>query len=349
VANGATVTIALTVTPTATGDLVNTATVGSDTPDPGSGNDSDTATTTIVSSPASADLSITKTGAPDPVMVGDDVTYTITVTNNGPDSADGVTVTDPLDSRLQFVSADHGGAGSAGVVTWDLGSLGNGESRVLTVVATVLTDHAPLLNTATVTSSTPDPDSTNDDATASIDPIDPSSIDTDLSVKKTVDATKPQDGDTLVYDIVVHNGGPGDATGVKISDHLPSGLAYISSKADVGTYNDGTGVWEVGALAAGSSATLHLKTMVTSSRAGSINNGARLVGLNQHDTNGNNNSAQQDVTVTKVSGAGGSNGPGSTAFTGAHIARALAAMIFLLLAGGLLLIAGRRKRREELA
>ena len=349
--NGAVATIALTVTPTTLGDLVNTASVTSDVADPGSANDSDTATTTIVASVASADLSITKTGTPDPVTVGGNVTYTITVTNQGPDAADAVIVTDPLDARLSFVSADQGGTESAGVVTWDLGQLSNGASRVLTVIATVESDHTLLVNTATVTSSTPDPNLANDQASATIDPIDPSAVDTDLSVKKTVDSTHPSAGDTLTYAIVAHNGGPGDATGVKISDHLPAGLTYVSSKADVGDYNDATGIWQVGGLAAGTSATLHIKAMLTSSKVGSsIDNTARLAGLNEQDTNTKNNAGTQNIIVTDVSGAGGSGGgPGGTAFTGAHIARALAAMLFLLVAGALLLIAGRRREREDLA
>jgi uncharacterized repeat protein (TIGR01451 family) len=344
-ANGATATIVVTVAPTG-GDLVNTASVTSDVADPNSANDTDTASTTITVGSTSANLSITKTGSPDPVYVGQNVTYTITVTNVGPDAAAGVTVTDPLDSRLAFVSADEGGTETAGVVTWDLEQLSNGAARVLTVVATVKSDHTPLVNTATVTSSTPDANSANDQDTAVLDPIDPSSIDTDLSVRKTVDRMDPAVGQTVAYSIEVRNGGPGDATGVKVSDHLPSGLAYVSSKADVGTYDDSTGIWLVGDLAAKSSATLYLKAMITKSAPGtSIDNTARIAGLNQNDTNNRNDSSQQDVTVTRVEGAGGSGG---TAFTGAaDVAAGAIAMLMLLVSGIALLIVGRRKERKD--
>ena len=54
---------------------------------------------------ATADLSIAKTDSPDPVTVGAQLTYTITVSNAGPDTANGVQVVDDLDSQVDFVSA----------------------------------------------------------------------------------------------------------------------------------------------------------------------------------------------------------------------------------------------------
>jgi uncharacterized repeat protein (TIGR01451 family) len=299
-------------------------------------------TTTIGPAPTSADLSITKTASPDPVYIGDDVTYTITVTNLGPDAADGVIVTDPLDSRLTFVSADNAGTEAAGLVTWDLGQIANAETRVLTVVATVDSGQAALANTATVAATTPDLDLTNDQGTVTIDPIDASKVDTDLSLKMTVDPTQPAVGDAVTYKIVVHNGGPGDATGVKVSDHLPDGLAYASSKADVGNYDDANGTWQLGAIASGHDATLYLKATISDGTAGSsINNTARIAGLNENDTNSQNDTSQQGFMVTSVGGAGG------TAFTGANVATGFAAMLVFFVVGMVLLLAGRRRAQES--
>src|SRR4029079_8343246 len=61
-----------------------------------------------------ADLAITKTDSPDPVITGNDVTYTVTVTNNGPDAATSVTVTDNLPAETTFVSCSSTGGGVCG-------------------------------------------------------------------------------------------------------------------------------------------------------------------------------------------------------------------------------------------
>ena len=116
-----------------------------------------------------ADLSITKTASPDPVTTGDDLTYTVTVTNNGPDPATSVTVTDNLPPETTFVSCSStgggvcGGSGNNRTVTFAL--LPSGASGTITFVANVncsVADGTVISNTATVSSSTPDPDPNND-------------------------------------------------------------------------------------------------------------------------------------------------------------------------------------------
>ena len=73
--------------------ISNTATVSSATTDPNPGNESGTSTTTVQ---ASADLSVTKSDSPDPVVAGQNLTYTINFTNNGPNPATSVTVSDTV-------------------------------------------------------------------------------------------------------------------------------------------------------------------------------------------------------------------------------------------------------------
>ena len=120
-----------------------------------------------------ADLSITKTASPDPVTTGDDLTYTVTVTNNGPDPATSVTVTDNLPAETTFVSCSStgggvcGGSGNNRTVTFAL--LPSGASGTITFVANVncsVADGTVISNTATASSSTPDPDPNNNSATA---------------------------------------------------------------------------------------------------------------------------------------------------------------------------------------
>jgi uncharacterized repeat protein (TIGR01451 family) len=78
----------------------------------------------------------------------------------------------------------------------------------------------------------------------------------ELSVTKVADKTSASSGDSVTYTITVNNGGPGDATGVMVSDQLPVGITYSSHTESQGTYSEITGIWDVGNIANGASATL---------------------------------------------------------------------------------------------
>jgi uncharacterized repeat protein (TIGR01451 family) len=148
------------------GPLSNTATVSSSTSDPNTANNGATATTTVNQPATHADLSITKGDAPDPVTAGSNVTYTLTVSNAGPDAAAAVTVSDPLPAGVSFVSASSsvGSCSGTATVSCSLGTLNSGASATVTIVVTA--NSGPLSNTATVSSSTSDPNTANNGATA---------------------------------------------------------------------------------------------------------------------------------------------------------------------------------------
>jgi CSLREA domain-containing protein/MYXO-CTERM domain-containing protein len=116
-----------------------------------------------------ADLSVTKTDSPDPVLVGGDLVYTIKATNHGPESASNASLSDTLPSGETFVSVvtDTGSCDqSEDVVTCSLGTMESG--AVATITLTVTADAGGTLkNTATVTSDTEDPNGANNSATAS--------------------------------------------------------------------------------------------------------------------------------------------------------------------------------------
>ena len=122
-----------------------------------------------------ADLSVVKLASPNPVIVGSNITYTITVANNGPDTASSVTVTDNLPATTTFVSCNStgggvcGGSGNNRTVTFT--SMGSGTSAVITLVTQVncnVANGTTITNTASVSSLTPDSESGNNSSMASV-------------------------------------------------------------------------------------------------------------------------------------------------------------------------------------
>ena len=110
------------------------------------------------------DLQVTKTGS----AAGSQITWTITVTNNGPDGATGVVVTDPLDPCTTFVSDDCGGV-NVPPWTWNVGNLANGASATCNVLVDASAcPVGPVSNTATAAGNENDPTPGNNVATAGV-------------------------------------------------------------------------------------------------------------------------------------------------------------------------------------
>src|SRR5439155_2876039 len=115
--------------------------------------------------PPQADLAINQTDSPDPVTVGNNLTYTITVTNNGPNPATDVTLID-TPSGANFVSASQGCSQSGGIITCNLADIAVGASATVNIVVTP-TAAGTISNTASVTAKEIDPDTANNTATES--------------------------------------------------------------------------------------------------------------------------------------------------------------------------------------
>jgi uncharacterized repeat protein (TIGR01451 family) len=171
-----------------------------------------------------ADVTIEKTDQPDPLSSGGSVTYTITVRNIGPQQADDVTIVDTLPVSATFVSASaECGAPVAGVVTCLLGSLGpnGGQASVqITLNAPAVTQDLRLKNTARVSASNELFAQTGNNLdienTAVIAP------DPNLVVTKSDSQDPVLRVRQFSYTITVANQGGGDATGVTVTDQLPT-------------------------------------------------------------------------------------------------------------------------------
>ena len=280
------------------GAYENTATVTGDQTDPVSGNNTSTVTPVPISQ---TDLAVTKTVNNATPNVGGNVTFTISVNNVGPSDATGVNVNDLLPSGYTYVSSvPSSGTYTSGTGLWAVGSLTNGATATLTITAKVNAT-GPYANTATVTGDQTDPVSGNNTSTVTPAPIPQS----DLAVTKTVNNATPNVGGNVIFTISVNNAGPSDATGVKVNDILPSGYTYVSSVPSSGTYTNGTGLWAIGNLANGSTATLTITAKVNAT--GSYANTATVTGDQTDPVSGNNTASvtpapipQSDLAVTKT-------------------------------------------------
>lgn len=243
--------------------------------------DEDNAQITIT--PTRIDLELSKSVNASQVNTTDSVAWTITVTNNAANAnadATGVMVTDLLPTGVTLVSSDPSTGTFAGTA-WNVGTLAPGASATLTLNTTVnnLPGGTTLENTAEVSAANEtDIDSTpgNDDGDQSEDDeanavITVRSV-VDLELEKSVDRTNAQINDTINWTIVVRNdatAGNTAATGVTISDALPTGTTFVSANASLGSFNNGTGVWTLGApLQPGQSATLNIVSTIDPNAAG---------------------------------------------------------------------------------
>ncbi len=205
----------------------------------------------------SADLKVTMGMSPSIPLMGGDVAFTITVKNNGPDIATGVTVLDKLPAGLVYVKDDGGGTYNNASGIWVLGSLANGASQTLKITANLpLSASGTYTNTAQVDTSE-QYDSNLTDNTASKDVT---AYIADLEITEHLAVVTP-DTKYVTFTIKVKNNGTNDATGITVKDVLPDGLVYVSD--DLGTYNSGSGIWAIGFLANGAETTLNLTARFT--------------------------------------------------------------------------------------
>jgi uncharacterized repeat protein (TIGR01451 family) len=305
-APGAAATITLTGTLDAghSGTITNVATV---TEPPGYqvtcpvGNPNCRTATDINDPVPSSDLSMAKT-PPANILRGGAATYILTVTNRGPSTASGVTIADPTPPGLELVEA---GAPCTGGFPCTVGTLASGGSVSVPVTMRVPATYAgpiPIANTACVSSATADPNTADNCQTVTTPLVEVA----DIQVSKTVDRDTPAVGEEVTFTITAQNLGPSNATGVALTDALPVGLVFVSATPSQGTYDEPSGLWTVGALLNGASATLQLRVRVEAEGA-QVNTVAKTAG-DQVDPVVSNNSAAAginagrlaDVQVTKT-------------------------------------------------
>jgi uncharacterized repeat protein (TIGR01451 family) len=277
---------------TAPATLAAPGSVTSATPDSNPANN--TADPVIMVTPT-ADLSLTKSASPVPGVPGTNETFTLKAHNAGPDQAQNLKVSDPLPAGLSYQSASAGCAFAGGTVTCTAPSLAAGDSQTFTVVGRLDSSlTVGVVNTATVASSTTDPNPNNNSAIASA-PLGPEA---DLSITKTASTPSLVAGGQVTYTLTVEDNGPSDASGVTVSDPVPAGQAVVSATPSQGSCSIAAGVvCALGTLANGGSAQVLVVANVKANADGQFKNTASVTS-GQPDPAAGNNTAATGVAVT---------------------------------------------------
>ncbi|HEX9001637.1 MAG TPA: DUF11 domain-containing protein, partial [Blastocatellia bacterium] len=266
-----------------------------------------------------ADLAVSKSVSNPTPTFGTNVTFTITVSNSGPNNATGVVVSDLLPAGLVYVSDDGAGAYSSVTGVWTVGNLANAASATLQIVATVnTTDRVD--NTAAIGTSSPaDPNPANNQATVSL--MAPRSANLDLAMS--VSSPTVTAGNSVTFTLTVKNIGDDPAYSINVTEDFPSfpALNPGSFTASQGVYNPATGLWNLASLGKGFTATLTY-TVNAPNTAGPLTNQATGTSTIS-DPNTLNNSASATTVVcptaiivgTPASGALGQSYNSSVAAT----------------------------------
>ena len=249
-------------------------------------NNTYTQTTSVL--PA-ADLQVTKSDSPDPVRLGEPLTYTLVAKNNGPNSSSSIVLTDSLPASLAFKSVDfsQGTCSGVSVIVCDIGTLGTSASATVTLVVTP-TVGGTVFNSVNVSADAFDPNLGNNTATAST-----TVLAANLSVTQSDSSDPVYLGQLLTYTLIAANLGPTYATNVMLTDTLPPNVTFTSATAPC-VHSGGSVTCNLGTMNNGSNSTLRI--VVTPNVTGTITNTVVITG-NEPDTDVSNNTATQPTTV----------------------------------------------------
>jgi uncharacterized repeat protein (TIGR01451 family) len=322
----ATFTLTLNIAPTFPNQatLTNTASVSSSSYDP-SASSNTSSTNAVVTS--FADVAVVKT-APATAVAGTNVTYAITVTNNGPNPAASVQLTDTIPAGTTFVSFGQSSGPAfncttGATVTCTLASLPSGSTGTFSlVVKTASSATGSVSNTATVSTTTTETSALNNTSTASTT----LTSSADLSITKSGPAQIAPNTD-VTYTITVTNAGPSDAQSISVTDATPANTTFVSASGSgfacstpaVG--GTGTVTCTMPSLASGASAQLTLVVHSSSTFGGTITN-TSTVSSTTPDPNAANNTASAsgsqtvaDVAITKTAATAPSGTTGAFTIT----------------------------------
>lgn len=231
-------TVSVILTPSTSGIISSTATVGSPAADGDSSNNSATVLTRVER--PTSDIAVSMTASPNPALNNGNLTYTVLVTNNGPFTATGVVLTNVLPAASVFVSAattQGSFVNSGNAILAVLGNLPTGMVATVTfVVSPTTTGNLTASAQAGQDSFITDPVPGNNRATITTT-VNPSA---DIAVSAIANPDPVILGSNVTFTITVTNRGPNNANSVVMSDLLPSGATLVSASTTRGTITSQT-------------------------------------------------------------------------------------------------------------
>ncbi|WP_407431248.1 right-handed parallel beta-helix repeat-containing protein, partial [Methanobrevibacter sp.] len=239
----------------------------------------------------SADLSINKTVSDSSALNGTDISWTITVKNNGPSKAVNVIANDVIPKGLILVEITRNDGISFENGVWTIGDMDNDDVRVLIIKTKINATNTTIVNRVNVTSDTYDPNlNNNNDTNQTFIPPE-----ADIYINKKVSESVVRNGTTVYWTITVVNYGPDNATNVRVTDTIPEGLIFIGP---VGKYNgtlDYDRVWTIKELPVNVPYVLTIETKINTTNTTLVNKVDAISDI--YDPNLENNNASNQTKV----------------------------------------------------
>lgn len=240
-----------------------------------------------------ADLALKMTQAPKPAVPGKKITYTLTVTNDGPEPAAGVSVRVTLPPSFKLKSKFDRCSGKP--LVCQLPDLAAGATKTFKVGASPKKTGRYQVK-ATVTGTYADPNPSNNTVKLTTRVASPAA---DLAIDDKASPTSASPGQGVSFTATVKNRGPATATGVAVTDQLPAGLTLVSARTGHGHCTQGAAIrCSLGTLHKGESATVVV--VATGSAGGTYTNHVSVTGK-QPDPHHKNNKASATVTIGAAS------------------------------------------------
>ncbi len=279
-----------------------TTTTAGDNP----GDNSSSVTTTA----QRADVAVTKSSPNNfPVASGQQVTYYLDFANLGPAAAANVALADVVPAQITGVSwsCTSGCSGTGNSISINLGTLAAGATGRVTVTGTAQTsvDREDFTNTATITTSTPETNTTNNQSSV------PGAVwTTDLQIVKLA-APQVAAGATFTATLSYKNNGPAPADASQLTDTLPAGVSFVSSNPAPSSQSGQTMSWNLGTLADQATGTIDLVLRTDPALANNttVTNQSQISTTTSDRTSSNNTSSAQTLVVTRSDVAVTKTGP----------------------------------------